>query len=158
MIKKLKRREECDTYLTHLCRRHSCADSPMERWNIRSFQPTLWLSSAISTTVMSTDISLVDVTLSFFLTFGKHGDFFKPWDKVCYYWKKQQCWPKAPVVCFCYNVEIIPGWRCIWKVKWSGVASLSLWMIQTSFPEKCDDDGVRYWWVPVGRSSWLYSL
>ena len=39
----LKRREECDSYLTHICRRHSSRDSPVKRLNIRSFQPTLWL-------------------------------------------------------------------------------------------------------------------
>ena len=41
----LKRREGCDTYLTHVCRHHWSRGSPVKRLNIRSFQPTLWLSS-----------------------------------------------------------------------------------------------------------------
>ena len=43
----LKRREECDIYQTHEFRHHCSEESPVKRWNIRSFQPTLWLSSAI---------------------------------------------------------------------------------------------------------------
>ena len=40
----LKRKEECDTYLTHVCRYHWSRESPVKRWNTRSFQPALWLS------------------------------------------------------------------------------------------------------------------
>ena len=76
----LKRREECDTYPTHICRRHISRDSSEKRLNIRSYQPTLWLSSvvdvatlsesslylifslAISATVMSTDVIQADGT------------------------------------------------------------------------------------------------
>ena len=54
----LKRREECDTYLTHVCRHHCSRESPVKRWNIRSLHPTLWFSSA----VMSTEMSQVGVT------------------------------------------------------------------------------------------------
>ena len=42
-----KRREEYNTYLTHMCRHHCSGDSPVKRWNISSFQPTLWLSSPV---------------------------------------------------------------------------------------------------------------
>ena len=31
MIKMLKRREECDTYLTHVCRQHSSGENPVKR-------------------------------------------------------------------------------------------------------------------------------
>ena len=31
----LKRKEECDTYLTHICRYHCSGENPMKRWNIR---------------------------------------------------------------------------------------------------------------------------
>ena len=41
----LKRREECDAYLTHVCRHHWSRKSPVKRLNIRSFQPKLWLSA-----------------------------------------------------------------------------------------------------------------
>ena len=43
----LKRREECNTYLTHVYRHHWSRESPVKRCNIRSFQPALWLSSAV---------------------------------------------------------------------------------------------------------------
>ena len=43
----LKRREERDTYLIHICRHHWSGESPVERLNIRSFQPTLWISAAV---------------------------------------------------------------------------------------------------------------
>ena len=46
MDKMLRRREECDTYLTHVCRRHWSGENPVNRLNIGSFQPKLWLSSA----------------------------------------------------------------------------------------------------------------
>ena len=35
----LKRREECETYLKHVCRHRWSKESPVKRWNIRSFQP-----------------------------------------------------------------------------------------------------------------------
>ena len=38
----LKRRKESDTYLTHVCRHCWSRESP-----VKSFQPTLWLSSAV---------------------------------------------------------------------------------------------------------------
>ena len=41
MIKLLKRGEEYDTYLTHVCRHRWSRKSLMKRLNIRSFQPTL---------------------------------------------------------------------------------------------------------------------
>ena len=47
MIKILKRREECNTYLAHVCRHHCSRESLVKRWNIRSFQLTLWHSSAV---------------------------------------------------------------------------------------------------------------
>ena len=50
----LKRREECDTYLTHFCRHHCTRDSLVKRQNIRSFQPTLWVSSAADIDCQST--------------------------------------------------------------------------------------------------------
>ena len=43
----LKRREESDTYLTHICRHHSSGDSLEKRLNMRDFQPALWFSSAV---------------------------------------------------------------------------------------------------------------
>ena len=43
----LTRREDRDTYLTPICRHPCSVDSQEKRWNMRSFQPTLWLSSAI---------------------------------------------------------------------------------------------------------------
>jgi hypothetical protein len=43
----LKRREESDTYLTHVCRHLNSGDSLEKRLNMRSFQPSLWLSSAV---------------------------------------------------------------------------------------------------------------
>ena len=43
----LKRREECDTYLPHICIHRWSRKSLVKRWNIMSFQPTLWLSSAV---------------------------------------------------------------------------------------------------------------
>ena len=43
----LKRKKECDTYLNHIYRNHCSRESPVKRWNIRNFQPTLWHSSAI---------------------------------------------------------------------------------------------------------------
>ena len=55
--KMLKRREEWDTYLTHVCRYHWSRKSPVKRWNIRRFQPTLWLSS------MMTCLWLIKVTV-----------------------------------------------------------------------------------------------
>ena len=45
--KMLKRREECNTNLTNVCRHRWSSMSLMKRWNIRSFQPTLWLSSPV---------------------------------------------------------------------------------------------------------------
>jgi len=42
----LKRRGKCDTYLTHLFRYCWSKKSPVKRWN-KSFQPILWLSSAV---------------------------------------------------------------------------------------------------------------
>ena len=83
----LKWREECATYLTHVCRHRCSRENPVKRWNIRSFQLTLWLSSAVdaynwlkapyissfhqafSALVMSTDISQVGVSFFLFLTF-----------------------------------------------------------------------------------------
>ena len=48
MIKKmLKRREECHTYLTHVCRHYWGIKSPVKIWNLRSCQTTLWLLSAV---------------------------------------------------------------------------------------------------------------
>ena len=45
--KMLKTREYYNTYLTHV-RRHHCSRQNLVKWsNIRRFQPTLWLSSAI---------------------------------------------------------------------------------------------------------------
>ena len=41
------KREESNTYLTHISRHHCSGDSRVKRWNIRSFQPRLWLSSAV---------------------------------------------------------------------------------------------------------------
>jgi len=35
----LKRRDECNTYLTLICRHHWSRGCPVKRWNIRSFQP-----------------------------------------------------------------------------------------------------------------------
>ena len=49
----LKRREERDTYLTHVCWHHSSGGSAEKRWNTRSFQATLWLSSALDVYVYS---------------------------------------------------------------------------------------------------------
>ena len=43
----LKRREESDIYLTHICRHLHSGDSVEKRRNMRSFQSTLWLSLAI---------------------------------------------------------------------------------------------------------------
>ena len=72
----LKRREECTTYLTHVCRHNYSEEIPVKRWNMRSFQPTLWLSSAIDVTPGSLRYSDVYrhesgrcCTLSFILTF-----------------------------------------------------------------------------------------
>ena len=42
--KMLEKREESDTYLTHVCIYQHSIENPVKRW--RSFQPTLWLSSA----------------------------------------------------------------------------------------------------------------
>ena len=36
----LKRMEECDTYLTHVCRHHWSRESPVKRLNTRNFQPS----------------------------------------------------------------------------------------------------------------------
>ena len=47
MSKMLKRREEWNTYLSHVCRHHCGGESPVKRLNIRRFQPTHWLSSAV---------------------------------------------------------------------------------------------------------------
>ena len=52
--KMLKRREECDTYLTHICRHRWGRGSPVKRLNIGSFQPKLRLSSAVDVDSMST--------------------------------------------------------------------------------------------------------
>ena len=65
----LKRSEQSD--LTHVCRHPSSGDSPEKRLNRRSFQSTLRLKSpyiksflrAISATMMSTDVSQIDVAL-----------------------------------------------------------------------------------------------
>ena len=63
IIKMLKRREESNTYLTHVCK-HSCSGNSTEkRLNVMSFQPTLWLSLVISATRIFTDVSLVGVAL-----------------------------------------------------------------------------------------------
>ena len=43
----LKRRVECDTYLTHICRHRWSRENPVKVWNIRSFQSTLKFSSAV---------------------------------------------------------------------------------------------------------------
>ena len=45
--KMLKRREECDTYLTHVCRHCWSKEGLVKRWNIQSFQQTLRHSSAV---------------------------------------------------------------------------------------------------------------
>ena len=79
-----KRREECNTYLTHICRHHWSRKSLVKRLKLRSFQPTLLLSSAVdkkpqcwlkavsyslsfhlvlSAKVMSSDMSQVGITL-----------------------------------------------------------------------------------------------
>ena len=103
MIKNVKRREECNTYLTHICRLHCSGDSMEKRSNIRRFQPTLRLSlavevdyvytwwkpqfwmkaphissflCAISITVMSTDVSQVGV--AFFPSFNIFCHFIFP--------------------------------------------------------------------------------
>ena len=60
----IKRREEKDTYLTHVCRHCWSKESMVKRLNIRSFQPTLWHSSAV--VVASSGRCC---TLPFFLTF-----------------------------------------------------------------------------------------
>jgi hypothetical protein len=45
----LKRMEECYTYLNHVFRKHHSGENPVKRSNIRwSFQPMLWLSSALA--------------------------------------------------------------------------------------------------------------
>ena len=66
----LKSREECDTYLTHICRHQCSRESPVTRWNIRSFQPTLRLSSAVDivSNVYRCESESCH-TLPFFLTF-----------------------------------------------------------------------------------------
>ena len=51
LIKVLKRREECDTYLTHVCRHRWRRESPARRRNITSFESTLWLLSAVDVAV-----------------------------------------------------------------------------------------------------------
>ena len=66
----LKIRAECDTYLTHVCRHYSSGDSLEKRCDIKSFQPTLWLSSVID----------VD------------------WSVYGYSWWKPQCWLKTPYI------------------------------------------------------------
>ena len=43
----LRWRKECNTYLTHVFRHHCSEKKLVRRWNIRSFQPTLWLSSTV---------------------------------------------------------------------------------------------------------------
>ena len=43
--KMLERREECNSYLTHVCRDHWSGENPLKRLNIQSFQPTLWVLS-----------------------------------------------------------------------------------------------------------------
>ena len=41
----LERKDEYDTYLTHVSRHLCSVENPVKRK--RSFQPTLWLSSAV---------------------------------------------------------------------------------------------------------------
>ena len=78
----LKRREECDTYLTHVSRYHSSRRSPWKEENM-SFQSTLWLSSAVafSATVMSTDESQIGVALfpSFNISYLSRFSFYINW-------------------------------------------------------------------------------
>ena len=61
-LKMLKRREECDIYLINVCRHHWRGESPVKRGNIKSFQPTLWLQSAVdlhsTSTVLAESFSL----------------------------------------------------------------------------------------------------
>ena len=64
----LKRREECDAYLTHICRHPHSGYSPEKRLNI-SFLTTLWLSSAID--VESIELEILSNSLYFFFVF--HG-------------------------------------------------------------------------------------
>ena len=58
-------------YLTHVFRHHISGESSVKGWNIRSFQPTIWLSSTVdvslSATVNSTDMNQLGVSL--FLSF-----------------------------------------------------------------------------------------
>jgi hypothetical protein len=53
LIKNIKKNGKCDSYLTHIWRYHCSGDSPVKILNIRSFQLTLRLSSAV-------DIDYVD--------------------------------------------------------------------------------------------------
>ena len=53
----LKRREECNTNLTQVCRHHWSLESMVKIWNIRNFQPTLWLLSAVDTLHLFTGLS-----------------------------------------------------------------------------------------------------
>ena len=80
----VKRREDCNTYLTHVCRHHYSGENPVKRWNIRSantvafiscncfyrlWKPQRWLKAPLSfhqvlyASLMSTDMSQVGVTL-----------------------------------------------------------------------------------------------
>ena len=53
----LKSREECATYLTHICGHHCSGESPVKGLSCQ--YPS---ERALSTTVMSTDVSQVGIT------------------------------------------------------------------------------------------------
>ena len=59
---KLKTREECDTYLSHVCRHHCSRENPVQKWNVRySFSQPLWFLSAVDGCSLS--LQLVKTTV-----------------------------------------------------------------------------------------------
>ena len=73
----LKKKEECDTYLSHVFRHHSSIKNPVQRQNIRqSFQPTLWLSSAVEVSLflqLMKGTVLAESSLCFIFALGPPG-------------------------------------------------------------------------------------